>query len=69
MRTPVVTTVLRPMHLKALRRAVREAQDLRGSMTGNPDPTPLAEFDAFIQTAKRALTLVKKMNDEARGVK
>ncbi len=46
---------MKPRHIKALRRAVDEAEVWRGSMTGNPDPEPLEEFDAFIAEAREAL--------------
>lgn len=50
--------------LRALSRAVSEAEAWRGSMTGNPDPGPLEEFDAFIAKAKQALKKVRR-NDRS----
>ena len=53
-----VPKALMQRHRKALRRAVSEAEGWRGSMTGNPDPAPLEEFDAFVREAKEALTIL-----------
>lgn len=50
--------------LRALARAVSEAETWRGSMTGNPDPGPLEEFDAFVAKAKQALKKVRRNNNE-----
>jgi hypothetical protein len=47
--------------LKALSRAVSEAVTWRGSMVGNPDPLPLAEFDAFIKRARKAVRKVREL--------
>ena len=33
--------------------AIREAEGWRGTMVGNPDPEPLAEFDETIRQMKR----------------
>lgn len=49
--------------LRALSRAVSEAEAWRGSMTGNPDPGPLEEFDAFVAKAKQALKKVRRNNN------
>lgn len=49
---------LRPKHLKALRRAVREAECWRGAIIGNPDTTELDKFDKFIATAKEAVSIL-----------
>lgn len=49
---------------RLLWRAVSEAEAWRGSMTGNPDPGPLEEFDAFIAKAKQALKKVRR-NDRS----
>jgi len=32
-------------------------------MTGNPDPGPLEEFDAFVAKAKQALKKVRRNNN------
>ena len=53
-------------HLNALKRAIEEAEGWRGSMTGNPDPEQLEEFDEFIDTAKAALKSVRRLNREVR---
>ncbi|UXX42089.1 hypothetical protein [Pseudomonas phage phiH2] len=50
--------------LRALARAVSEAEAWRGSMVGNPDPGPLEEFDAFVAKAKQALKKVRRNNNE-----
>lgn len=50
---------IRAKHIKALAFAVREAEGWRGSMTGNPDPEPLREFDARIKEMKEALRVVR----------
>lgn len=54
-------------HIKTLRRAVDEASGWRGSMTGNPDPAPLEEFDAFIAEAREAIREVVKLRTRSRG--
>lgn len=50
--------------LRALARAVSEAEAWRGSMVGNLDPGPLEEFDAFVAKAKQALKKVRRSNNE-----
>jgi hypothetical protein len=52
--------ILRHKHVKALTRAVWEAEAWRGQLVGNPDPRPLEEFDRFIATAREALKVVKQ---------
>jgi len=56
-------------HIEALAWAVREAEGWRGSMTGNPDPVPLAEFDAKVASAKEALREIRKAEREAKQPK
>jgi hypothetical protein len=51
---------LTPVHIKALQMAVHEAEAWRGTLIGNPDPTPLQQFDAYIAIAKQALRIVVK---------
>lgn len=41
--------------------AIDEAETWRGTMVGNPDPEPLAEFDAMIEEAREALRTVGRM--------
>ncbi len=48
--------------LRALSRAVGEAEAWRGSLTGNPDTSQLEEFDAFVAKAKQALKKVRRNN-------
>jgi len=50
---------LKPMHIRALQRAIDEATVWRGTLIGNPDTTDLEKFDKFIATAQTALDLVK----------
>lgn len=38
-----------------LRWALDQAENWRGSMTGNPDPRPLEEFDKRVRKCKEAL--------------
>lgn len=45
--------------IKLLDKAVQMAGDWRGSIVGNPDPEPLAEFDAFISECRRAVAQVR----------
>lgn len=45
--------------MRILKWAVDNAEDWRGSMTGNPDPGPLREFDENIKIAKGALKKLK----------
>lgn len=51
--------VLTATDIRALAWAIDNAEDWRGSMTGNPDPEPLREFDAAIAKAKAALRKVR----------
>lgn len=50
---------LRKKHIDALQRAIDEAEVWRGTLTGNPDPTALEEYDAFIATARAGLKEVR----------
>lgn len=59
--------MLRPYHIRALERAIREAASWRGSLTGDPDPEPLREFDQFISHAQEALKRVKEMNSREKA--
>ena len=63
-----MTTELKPKHLKALKRAIDEAECWRGSLVGNPDPADLNEFDRFITTAKAALLIVRQQNKAAKSI-
>lgn len=49
------TDTLTTADIKALTWAVSQAASWRGTMTGNPDPQPLAEFDAYITLCRGAL--------------
>lgn len=60
---------MKPSHIKALAWAVDEAEGWRGSLTGNPDPVPLAEFDAKIAQAKAALRELRHDIKKAKAVK
>lgn len=51
---------------RALRWAISQAEDWRGTLIGNPDPQPLEHFDAYIAFAKRAL---KKISPYKKGGK
>jgi hypothetical protein len=42
-----------------LKRAVDDAEVWRGEQIGNPDPKPLAEFDARIRATRKVLAKVK----------
>jgi hypothetical protein len=43
---------------RLLKAAVDDAAFWRGSMVGNPDPKPLAEFDARIRATRKVLSKV-----------
>jgi hypothetical protein len=45
--------------IRLLAEAVEEARTWRGTMTGNPDPRPLAEFDARIERMRAAIRKLK----------
>lgn len=59
---------LKPMHLRALKRAIEDAECWRGELTGNPDTGALKEFDRFIATAKTALDLVKTQQKQIKAM-
>ena len=59
---------LKPMHIRALQRAIDEAAAWRGALMGNPDTTELKEFDKFIATAQTALDLVKVQQREIKAI-
>lgn len=44
-----------------LRAAVSEAAGWRGALVGNPDPVPLAQFDARIKETRRALAKLRPL--------
>lgn len=48
-----------PRDVKALARAVREAEAWRGAM--GPDSRQLEEFDQFIKKARQALKIVREL--------
>lgn len=58
---------LYPRHVKALAWAVREAEAWRGNLVGNPDPRPLAAFDAQVKQAKEALKIVRELARQDAG--
>jgi len=45
---------------RALRWAVDRAAEWRGSLVGDPNPQPLAEFDAHVAEARAALRELTK---------
>lgn len=53
-------TKMPPNLRNALAWAVRRAEEWRGSLVGNPDPAPLAAFDAQTKRARNALRLIRK---------
>ena len=61
--------ILRDKHVKALRRAIYDAQVWRGSMVGNPDTSQLEKFDRYIATAKEALKVVRHVYDKQKSQK
>ena len=52
---------LMPRHIKALTRALREAASWRGSLVGAAPAEALAEFDAYIATAKEGMKRVREL--------
>ena len=56
--------MLKRAHYRALKRAVAEAACWRGTLVGDPDPSGLEEFDAFIRKAKKALKKIKPLVPE-----
>ena len=55
--------------IRLLKWCVNEAETWRGTMVGNPDPAPLAAFDARIATARAAIRKVQALRTAARKVK
>lgn len=62
-------SALRPKHIKALSKAVTEAEMWRGTLVGNPDRTALEAFDKFIDTAREAVRIVSREHKAARPKK
>lgn len=64
-----VSDELFPRHVRALARAVKEAESWRGSLVGNPDPQPLEDFDVFIAEAKEAMRIVRELGRQHAAVR
>ncbi|WP_281686406.1 hypothetical protein [Pseudomonas citronellolis] len=64
-----VSDELFPRHVRALARAVEEAEAWRGSMVGNPNPGPLEAFDKFIKEAKQAMRIVRELGRQHAAVR
>ena len=56
--------MLTEKHIKALKRAIDEAEVWRGSLTGSPYPEDLEAFDNFIATARQGLAEVKALKKQ-----
>lgn len=60
-----MNTTLEPLPrgaLKLLAEAIADAEVWRGGLVGNPDPGPLAAFDARIAAMRQALRCVRRQN-------
>ena len=61
--------VLTQAGVKLLEEAIDGAASWRGAMIGNPDPGPLADFDAEIAAMRKALAVVKEQQGIFRKVR
>jgi hypothetical protein len=61
--------ILTATQINLLKEAIREANGWRGTMLGNPDPRPLAFFDANIQAMRAALKIVEEQQSTLRKIR